>query len=429
MFRSDVDVMREVRERGARAYLLIWRPLVVVLTGIATTIVEIVDGDVGEPMDIAVIWSSLLVVGAFAALVLAGVNARRLAMVVIALDIPILLMWAHASERPDPAFATFCGTIAIAAWLLSSRAAVLMGVAAITVVLAYYHLVDAWVPSPIPEVVWTIFGTTVLAAAISFDLERSFRRASLALAQAEQDAREIARSRRRLVADVSHELRTPLTAILGFIDTYLRRDIEIADGDRRELLLHARRGGVRLERLVEDLLDLERGTQGVLQLSIEHVRIGAMVETAVGAVPVPPERQVVVEIAPELALDHVAVDEHRLGQALGNLVANALRHGAGAVTVTCEAVDGKLRIDVGDEGPGLPDGASEQAFEPFASYGGNSGSAGLGLAIARTMVGAHRGTLTYVADDGHGRHAFRIELPFAGAVDPSASGGRVRTAP
>lgn len=247
-------------------------------------------------------------------------------------------------------------------------------------------------------------------------LDRLAPQLAAALAQAEayeKQQRTIAmleefnEQRQQLVAAVSHELRTPVTATLGFLETLLSRR-ELSEQDRRRFLHEAAAGARRLARLVDDLLVLTRTERRTLPLLRERVEPQRLLEQALSGLIVPAERTVSFRSDENCA---VAGDPDRLLQVLSNLLSNALVHGQGEITVSCTRDGGRVRIEVADEGPGIPSAEAEQLFVPFARFGANEGT-GLGLAISRGLAEAHAGSLEYRSRGPH-QHAFVLELPAA----------------
>ena len=196
---------------------------------------------------------------------------------------------------------------------------------------------------------------------------------------------------RNFVADAGHELRTPLAL--------LRTELELAlhEGETAEELREAVRSASdeaeRLARLAEDLLVVARSDQGRLSLRVETIRAAALLETVVTRFSWRADetgRELVVEAPSDLT---VRGDRLRLEQALGNLVDNAIRHGAGVVRLSGSALDGDVELHVADEGPGFPEAFLEHAFERFsrADEARARGGAGLGLSIVRSIARAHEG--------------------------------------
>lgn len=219
-------------------------------------------------------------------------------------------------------------------------------------------------------------------------------------------------SERRFIADASHELRTPLTVLRSEVEVSL-----LEDGGRDELraaLESAGQEADRLCRLAEDLLVLARTDDGRLRLRSEPVDVEALLDGVAERARRAPEaagRRIAVEVAGESDLV-VTADAQRLEQALGNLVDNALRHGAGDVELSAAATPGSaVELSVRDHGPGLTDAFAERAFERFAraDAGRSAGGTGLGLAIVRALVDAHGGTIAAEAASPGTR--MRILLP------------------
>jgi two-component system OmpR family sensor kinase len=206
---------------------------------------------------------------------------------------------------------------------------------------------------------------------------------------------------REFVADASHELRTPLAV--------LRTELELAQRpgrDREEMraaLRSAEAETQRLSRLAEDLLLIARSDEGGLPLKVEPSEIGPLVERVCGRFE-PRAREEGREIRAECEAGLVArLDPFRVEQCLGNLVDNALAHGAGTVTVAANGAGEGVRFEVLDEGAGFPPGFEERAFERFtrADPGRTGGGAGLGLAIVRAVAEAHGGSARIASSTSH----------------------------
>ena len=217
---------------------------------------------------------------------------------------------------------------------------------------------------------------------------------------------------RRFVADASHELRTPIAVIKAELEGALRR--RPADPDVREALTAAVDECDRLAQLAEDLLVVARAGDGALpvrprRLEAAEVLEGVRLRFATRAAE--HGREIGVEAPEGLALH---ADEQRLGQALGNLVDNALRHGVGEITLRARAAAGSVELEVADEGPGFAPELAGRAFERFArgDEARTRGGAGLGLAIVRAIAEAHGGGAELAGDA-----AVRIRIPSQG--DPS----------
>jgi signal transduction histidine kinase len=214
-------------------------------------------------------------------------------------------------------------------------------------------------------------------------------------------ARATARQR-RFIADASHELRTPVAAVKATTEVALAHD----GVDAREVLGEVHRETRRLEALVADLLDLARiADTGAAPRRTAPVDLDDLVLQEV---------RMVRRLHPALTVDAARVSAARidghapdLTRLLRNLLANAARHAGGRIAVSLENRAGAVRLAVDDDGPGVPPRERDRIFEPFvrvdAGRDRRSGGTGLGLALVRAIVTAHRGTVV------------ATESPWAGA--------------
>ena len=189
---------------------------------------------------------------------------------------------------------------------------------------------------------------------------------------------------RRFVADASHELRTPLALLRTELELARRRDR--SEEELRAALDSATEEVDRLGRLAEDLLVLARMDEGKLPLRREPIQVKELLEA------VARRFQYTIQIdAPNG--DTLVGDRLRLEQALGNLVDNALRHGAGPVRVEAQRHNASMHLRVSDQGPGFPPELLPTAFERFTrgDEARERGGAGLGLAIVAAVARAHGG--------------------------------------
>ena len=234
-------------------------------------------------------------------------------------------------------------------------------------------------------------------------------------------------ARQRLVADASHELRAPLTAMRSEIEVSLRQDpLNI---EARTVLESARGEVLRMSRIVDDLLTLARISEGQLELLVTPQDLRAIADEAVRA-----HRSAADAARVELVAggDPIAVagDKNRLSHVVGNLVDNAIKFSPPDTEVRIEVSGNEdgARIEVCDEGPGVPAGERERIFERFARLDparSRAGGAGLGLAICAEIVRAHGGRI-WVEERNPRGSTFVVELPLAApqrvATAPVASG-------
>ncbi|MDD0843656.1 sensor histidine kinase KdpD [Pseudomonas sp. Gutcm_11s] len=243
-------------------------------------------------------------------------------------------------------------------------------------------------------------------------LERAQLAADLEAARLHGQTEEL---RSALLASVSHDLRTPLTAMRGSIDSLLALGEQIPLADRRELLEGTRDEAERLDRYIQNLLDMTRLGHGGLKLARDWVAPADIVASAVQRLrPVLAPLQVELQVPAELPLlyAHAALIE----QALVNVLENAARFSPaqGRLRVSIASDEGELRFAVSDQGPGIPQAEREKIFDMFytAARGDRGGQGtGLGLAICQGMVGAHGGKVT-VGEGLDGRGAtLTLHLP------------------
>ena len=245
------------------------------------------------------------------------------------------------------------------------------------------------------------------------------RRLVIMLRGAQQRAR-LERTRADLVSTVAHELRSPLTSVKGFTATLLAKWERFTDDQKRVMLETVNADADRVTRLITELLDVSRIESGRMEVHRQLVSVPERAEKIVaGRVaagdPADRYRIVVCDGLPETWLDADKVD-----QILGNLIENAVRHGAGTVTVVVEpqenvgtravwpGSDG-IAVSVRDEGDGVEPELVPRIFRQFWRAKRRSG-AGLGLYIVKGLVEAHGGTITVQRAPGGGAE-FRFTMP------------------
>ena len=239
-------------------------------------------------------------------------------------------------------------------------------------------------------------------------------------------AEEASRSKSEFVANISHELRTPLQSILGFSELGMVRGREHTKLAAMFTDIHA--AGERMLGLVNDLLDMSKIESTVGAFHFERADVRGLIE------------KVAAELAPQLGNKRLAlaltlgdaplmakVDPTRFQQVVRNLLANAVKFSPEdrRIEVTASATEEQtLRIQVRDQGPGIPPAELEAVFQAFVQSSqtrDGSGGTGLGLAIARKIVMAHGGRI-YAANAVDGGAVFHIVLPLAGAADTLTKG-------
>jgi signal transduction histidine kinase len=226
------------------------------------------------------------------------------------------------------------------------------------------------------------------------------------------------RQRRELIANVSHELRTPISALRAVLENVVDGVTDPDDAAVKAALSQTERLG----RLVGELLDLSRLEAGAVPLDLSDFEVGTFLALAVdeAAAAGRPVRFALSVEPPGLT---ARADQARLHQVVANLLDNAAKHSpsGGEVRVGARSLPGGgVRIEVADEGPGIPAGQRHRVFERFTRGGDGGeqttgGGTGLGLAIARWAIELHGGTIE-VAPSARGA-LIRVDLP----ADPNHS--------
>lgn len=218
--------------------------------------------------------------------------------------------------------------------------------------------------------------------------------------------RKLETIRRDFVANVSHELKTPLTAVSGFAETLL--DENIPSDQRRRFVETIRDNAWRMQRIVDDLLDLSRIESGGWRPNVGNVDVAASVRDVFAAVRATADAKglsLVASVPPGAAVVHA--DPTAFRQVVSNLVENAVRYTHdGAVTLRTRVGDAGVWVDVRDTGVGIAPEHVPRIFERFyrvdSGRSREQGGTGLGLAIVRHLVDAHGGRVEAASVLGRG---------------------------
>ncbi len=262
-------------------------------------------------------------------------------------------------------------------------------------------------------------------AAELVEVERQLRRRSGELVEQNERLVELDRLKDQFVSLISHEFRTPLTSMHGYLEL-LREDEGAFAPKQREFLEVLERNAMRLLRLVDDLLFVAELDAGKLQLVLETLDPAALAREAVAAIrPIADRKGVAVQLSAERA-PHLLADRARLAQLLDNLLTNGVKFtpGGGRVDVAVSRAGERAVVEVRDTGIGIPPDEREHVFERFfrtsrAARRTIPGS-GLGLAVAKSIVEAHEGTIGVTSPEGGGS-VFRVELPLGGPSSGSSA--------
>ncbi len=233
---------------------------------------------------------------------------------------------------------------------------------------------------------------------------------------AREEAEHATRMKEDFVATLSHELRTPLSAILGYA-TLMREE----NSENKELLGQIEvieRNAQSQRRLIEDLLDTNRIITGKMRLDVQPVDLGVAIESALDTLrPQAMTKGVRLGKVAEASAVIVRGDPTRLQQIIWNLVSNAIKFtpSGGRVDVVLERVNSHVELTVTDTGVGIPESELDSIFERFTQVDSSStrryGGLGLGLAISKTLVEMHGGTIVAKSAGPGKGSAFRVALP------------------
>lgn len=250
-------------------------------------------------------------------------------------------------------------------------------------------------------------GALLLTALLLFKIRRMERTAI----EQEEKAREI-RLYDTLLNSLSHEFRTPITTIIGATDNLLAEPSGLSGSDRKLLLSSIAGASLRLNRQVENLLNVSRLQSGFLRPAMNWCDINELVSASLRQLEEPlAGHEVITEIKEGLPL--VKLDCGWMEQVLTNLIYNACLYtpGGSQIRIQADCPDENLQIIVEDNGEGIPDEEIGKVFDKFYRPAhSRAGGSGLGLSIARGFVEAHEGTIDLQhAPSGGAR--FIIRLP------------------
>jgi len=238
-------------------------------------------------------------------------------------------------------------------------------------------------------------------------------RAARQLREVNEKLTQLSVQKDAFLSQISHELRTPMTSIRAFSEILTEGDIPpqmVQDSGR---IIHSE--ALRLTRLLDDLLDLSVLENGSVQLNLDLVHLGGMIDRAVQAASqTRPERRFEIIRDPVAEEIHLLTDPDRLVQVFINLISNARKYcdaDPGVLRIAVRQKGGRITVDFIDNGKGIPKESQRIIFEKFARLTDQmrAGGAGLGLAIVREIMTNLGGSITYLP--GQRGAAFRVMLP------------------
>jgi two-component system, NarL family, sensor histidine kinase EvgS len=246
------------------------------------------------------------------------------------------------------------------------------------------------------------------------------KRAQEALVRAKDEAERASKFKDQFLSTMSHELRTPLNAVLGFSDLLADERYGALNDRQQRYVRHIHTGGKHLLKLISDILDLSKIEAGRMELALEDVIVeSAFAEVISTLYPLAEKKSQALLPQSEPSL-RVHADGMRFKQALMNLVGNAIKFTpeGGRIELAARKVDDKVRVEVRDNGPGIPSEQQQQIFEAFvrlSQTGSATEGTGLGLAITARLVELHGGKLEIESRPGQGS-CFYFSLPIVTAT-------------
>ncbi len=256
------------------------------------------------------------------------------------------------------------------------------------------------------------------------------------LLRAKEEAERGSRFKDQFLSTMSHELRTPLNAVLGFSDLLADESYGPLNDRQRRYVEHIHTGGKHLLTLISDILDLSKIEAGRMELTNESLRVEAIFGEVLSVM-----RPLADKKSQSLSKNSqpgfvVRADSVRFKQVLMNLLGNAIKFTpkGGSIELGAHLAGGRVRVEVRDNGPGIPPTEQQRIFEAFyrlREFGKKTEGTGLGLAITHRLVELHGGELTLDSEVGKGS-CFYFSLPVAVAIQdalphpPPPAGTRVR---
>jgi len=240
-----------------------------------------------------------------------------------------------------------------------------------------------------------------------------------------QELEQASRSKTQIMSTVTHELKTPLSCVIGYVDRLLRQQHTLGTLNERQTrdLENVEESSLRLNELIDDLLDVSRIDSGSLKFSIDQLEVRPEIESVIRSMQGDiDEKQLQVMVGIPLGLKRVRADKHRFPQIVRKLLSNACKFSAvgTVISIRASSVNGSIQIEVSDSGVGISEDHLSQLFDKFYrvdnSLSRDVYGTGLGLYIAKHLVEAQGGTISVRSDEGRGS-TFSFTLPCAEVED------------
>ena len=317
-------------------------------------------------------------------------------------------------------FLSLSGALRLSRSSARTGTALAVGAFLVVAVIARMH------PLPVLSIVVALIGTGLLSASVTALVRRvvTDEVAKATLARMYHEAEETIDAREQVLKIVSHDLRNPLHTIS--MCAALMLDIPLTTEQQGENLRRIKRAGERMNRLIQDLLDVAKLEAGRVGISARSVQVEPLLrESHEMLAPLAAEHSLALELRVAPTLPDVTADSGRVLQVLSNLVGNAIKFtpAGGRIVVAAEPSPSGVRFSVSDTGPGIPKEQLARLFGRFwqADTTDRRGI-GLGLTIAKGIVDAHGGRIWVESTVGEGT-TFYFTI---GTILPSTSGARER---
>lgn len=360
----------------------------------------------------------------------------------------IILWMIYAADDPHSPYYAGLNIVLLAVGLLSPWTYVQNFISAALVIFMY---VVVCYSMPVPQPASSIINNTtflLLTAAIvvagsvansrqrfrEFHLRFELDRNKSTLEEANRKLIELDRLKSRFFANVSHELRTPLTLLLAPLETLIQKFDRQFDDNARELLGTMHSNGMRLLKLINDLLDLIRLESGRLQIKPEPVAVNEFIAGLASAVrQVASNKQIKLETYVDPGLGIILSDRDKLEKIALNLLFNATKftpHG-GQIWIRAEKQSGEFVLTVSDNGVGIAEKSLPFVFDRFwqedASSKRKFQGVGIGLALVKELAEAQNGKVAVESQEGRGA-TFTVRLPYVKGEASTTDGRKKSTA-
>jgi signal transduction histidine kinase/DNA-binding response OmpR family regulator len=261
---------------------------------------------------------------------------------------------------------------------------------------------------------------------------------SYSVVRAKEEVERASKFKDQFLSTMSHELRTPLNAVLGFSELLTDKRYGEMNERQARYVNHIHTSGKHLLKLISDILDLSKIEAGKMEIVREDVAVDFVCTEVLSALqPLADKKSqaLIRQVEPNL---YVRADPTRLKQILMNLIGNAIKFSPerGRIELAARSMDGQVRVEVRDDGPGIPPEDQQRIFEAFyrrAESGKAVEGTGLGLAITERLVNMHGSQLEIDSRPGEGT-CFHFSLPLVAnhpvqSTQPATARPEIRRAP